>query len=231
MTYCIQNGSFAPDGTSSIFHKSKQQQSDMSHTKKILYLLICLFVCKGVIAQQDFNDSIAMSRNRITEKAMITLGSWAVANIASGFIIANQTQGEAKYAWQMNAYWNLVNGGLAVMGYLGARKAMARKYGFAENEAAQQSIIKLYAFNFGLDLAYIATGLYLREKGANSDSQKSMDQLRGYGTIIIIQGGFLLLMDGVIISLHQKNSRRFNNRIKNLELNAGPYGLGLKYNF
>lgn len=203
----------------------------MTHAKKIFVLLICIFICKEIIAQQSFNDSIATSRNRITEKAMITLGSWAAANILSGFIIASQTQGEAKYAWQMNAYWNLVNGGLAVMGYLGARKAMAKKYGFAENETAQQSIIKLYAFNFGLDLAYIATGLYLREKGTNSSNQKSRDQLRGYGTSIIIQGGFLLIMDGVIISLHQKNSTRLNNRLKNLEMNAGPDGLGLKYNF
>ena len=38
-------------------------------------------------------------------------------------------------------------------------------------------------------------------------------------------------MDGVIISLHQKNSTRLNNRLKNLEMNAGPGGLGLKYNF
>jgi hypothetical protein len=199
--------------------------------KKIYFLLINLFFCIGVLAQQDFNDSIATSRNRITEKAMITLGSWAAVNIASGFIIASQTQGEAKYAWQMNAYWNLVNGGLAVMGYIGARKAMARKYGLADNESAQQSIVKLYAFNFGLDLAYIATGFFLREKGMNSNNQKSQDQLMGYGTSIVVQGGFLLLMDGIILSLHQKNSIRLNKKLKSLELNAGPNGLGLRYAF
>ena len=203
----------------------------MDRIKKIFLLLVFLFSGTIAIAQQDFNDSIANRRNLITLKAMTTLGAWAAVNIATGFIIAGQTQGEAKYAWQMNAYWNLVNGGLAVMGYLGAKKAMARKYGFAENEAAQQSIIKLYAFNFGLDLAYIATGLYLREKGANSGSQKSMYQLTGYGTSIIIQGGFLLIMDGVIISLHQKNSNRLNSKLKNIELGAGSNGLGLRYNF
>lgn len=162
---------------------------------------------------------------------MITLGSWAAANIVSGFIVAGQTQGEAKYFWKMNAYWNLVNGGLAVMGYLGVRKAMAKKYGFAENESAQLSIEKLYAFNFGLDLAYIATGFFLREKGMNVSNIKSQDQLKGYGTSIIVQGGFLLLMDGIVLSLHHKNSVRLNNKIKNLELNAGPGGFGLRYSF
>jgi hypothetical protein len=131
----------------------------------------------------------------------------------------------------MNAYWNLVNGGLAVMGYLGARKAMAKKYGLAENEAAQLSIEKLYAFNFGLDLAYIATGFFLHEKGLNTSNTKSHEQLLGYGTSIILQGGFLLIMDGIVLSLHHKNSVRLNKKLKNLELNAGANGLGLRYSF
>ena len=133
--------------------------------KKLFLLLPVLLLSVNILAQQDFNDSIANSRNRITEKAMIVLGSWAAVNITSGFIIAGQSQGESKYFWQMNAYWNLINGGLAVMGYLGARKAMAKKYGLAENESAQLSIEKLYAFNFGLDLAYIATGFFPARKG------------------------------------------------------------------
>jgi hypothetical protein len=199
--------------------------------KKIYALSIHLLIWLSAVAQQNFNDSIANSRNLITEKAMITLGSWAAVNIISGFIIAGQTQGEAKYAWQMNAYWNFVNGGLAVMGYIGARKAMARKYGFADNVAAQQSIEKLYAFNFGLDLAYIAGGFYLREKGKNTENLKSRDQFMGYGTSIIVQGGFLLLMDGIILSLHHINSVRLNKKLKSLELGAGPNGIGLSYKF
>jgi len=197
---------------------------------KLLLLLIMGFSISG-FAQQKFNDSIALSRNQITQKAMITLGSWAAANIISGFILAGQTQGEAKYAWRMNAYWNLVNGGLAVMGYLGARKAMERKFGFAENEAAQQSIGKLYAFNLGLDVAYITGGFFLREKGMNSTNLKTSDQLKGYGSSIAIQGGFLLLMDGVMIILHQKNSVRLNKKLRQLELGVGPGGPGLNYHF
>ena len=194
-------------------------------------ILLLLFFSLQVHSQQAFNDSIANSRNRITKTAMITLGSWAAVNVVSGFIISSQTEGEAKYFWRMNAYWNLVNGGLAIMGYLGFRKAMAKKYGFAENESAQLSIEKLYAFNFGLDLAYIATGFFLREKGMNSTNMKTRAQLPGYGTSIIVQGGFLLLMDGIVLSLHHKNSIRLNNKIKKLELNMGANGVGLRYSF
>src|SRR5579863_7606252 len=199
--------------------------------KKINALLIMLLIFLTAEAQQNFNDSIAYSRNRTTEKAMIVLGSWAALNIASGFIIAGQTQGEAKYFWQMNAYWNLINGGLAVMGYLGARKAMARKYDLADNEKAQLSIEKLYVLNFGLDLVYITGGFFLREKGMNTSNIKSQDQLKGYGSSIAVQGGFLLLMDGVMIMLHHKNSIRLNNKLKNLEAGIGAGGLGLTYTF
>ena len=199
--------------------------------KKIYALVFGFFLITNAVAQKNFNDSIADSRNRITETAMLTLGSWAAANIATGFIIAGQTQGQTKYVWQMNAYWNFVNGGLAVMGYIRARKAMAQKYGFAENESEQLSIEKLYALNFGLDLAYIATGFFLHEKGMNNSNVKSHDQLMGYGTSLVIQGGFLLLMDGIVLSLHHKNSIRLNRKLKSLELGAGPNGLGLSYKF
>jgi hypothetical protein len=199
--------------------------------KKVLALLIGMFFFLIASAQRDFNDSIAYSRNRTTEKAMIALGNWAALNIASGFTIAGQTQGEAKYFWRMNAYWNLVNGGLAVMGYLGARRAMARRYDLSENEKAQLSMEKLYAFNLGLDLAYITGGFFLREKGMNTSNIKSQDQLKGYGSSIVVQGGFLLLMDGLMIMLHHKNSVRLNNKLKNLEMGAGPDGLGLTYTF
>jgi len=182
--------------------------------KKIYTLFFSLFLMASTTAQKNFNDSIADSRNHITETAMLTLGGWAAANIATGFIIAGQTQGQTKYAWQMNAYWNLVNGGLAIMGYIRARKAMALKYGFSENESEQISIEKLYALNFGLDLAYIATGFFLHEKGMNNSNVKSHDQLMGYGTSLVIQGGFLLLMDGIVLSLHHKNSIRLNKKLK-----------------
>lgn len=197
----------------------------------ILLLSIGFLLHFRVAAQSNFNDSIALSRNRLTEHAMITLGGWAVANIASGFIIAGNMKGEAKYVWRMNGYWNFINLGLAGMGYLNARRAMAKKYSFADNYTSQHSIEKLYVLNFGLDLAYIASGFYLREKGKRETNVKSSEQLRGYGTSIILQGGFLLFMDGVMILLHQHNTFRMNKRLRQFDLNAGPGGLGLSYQF
>jgi len=199
--------------------------------KRLIFSVLFIITLGSASGQASFNDSLAQSRNQITQKAMLTLGAWATANIAGGFIVASQTHGEAKYAWRMNAYWNFINLGLAGMGYLNARKAMIKKFGLTDNLTAQQSIEKLYVFNLGLDLVYITGGFYLRERGNSQTKDKSRDQFKGYGTSIAIQGGFLLLMDGVMIMLHHENTARLNNRVRRLELNAGPSGLGVVYHF
>lgn len=204
---------------------------ESDYMKRLLFSAIFIITLGSAIGQASFNDSLAQSRNRITQKAMLTLGAWATANIATGFIVASQTQGEAKYVWRMNAYWNFINLGLAAMGYLNARKAMMKKNGLADNFSAQQSIEKLYVFNLGLDLVYITGGFYLRERGNSQTKAGSRDQFKGYGTSIAIQGGFLLLMDGVMIMLHHKNTIRLNNKVRQIELNAGPGGLGMVYHF
>lgn len=185
--------------------------------KYTLILAIALLLHVSTHAQEGFNDSLARSRNHITRAAMLTLGSWAVANISSGFIMAGQTTGQTRYFWRMNAYWNFINLGLAGMGYLNAITASAKKYSFSENFEAQHALEKIYIFNFGLDLAYIAGGLYLHERGRSATSQNSADQLKGYGTSIITQGAFLLLMDGIMIRLHQKNTLRMNKRLRSYQ--------------
>jgi len=199
--------------------------------RPILLLSVCVWILQGSIAQQNFNDSLAGARNRLTRNAMIVLGSWAVANISSGFILAANTSGEAKYFWQMNAYWNFINLGLAGLGYAGMVKAASRKFGFADNYKAQRDIEKLYVFNAGLDLAYIAGGFYLRERGKTESSPESMDKFSGYGTSIAIQGGFLLLMDAVMYGLHHRNTRRMDLKLQHFEISALPGGIVLVYSF
>ena len=98
----------------------------MGMRTRFIFIVIALAGTTGVLAQQGFDDSLARSRNTLTKDAMLGLGSFAVVNIATGFIVAGETQGETRYFWRMNGYWNLVNLGVAVMGYLGSERAMRR---------------------------------------------------------------------------------------------------------
>ena len=201
---------------------------------KVIYhlmLAVSLLLSRQVSAQHNFNDSIADSRNQIVRRSMVILGRWAVANIISGFSIGSATSGEAKYFWKMNAYWNFINLGLAGMGYLNALKAAAREYTFTDNAEAQAAIEKIYLFNFGLDLAYIAGGFYLGERGNANVTLKSRQQFKGYGASISAQGGFLLIMDGVLFLLHHQNTVHVNKKLRQIELNAGPGGLSVSYRF
>lgn len=195
--------------------------------KKMFIFIISCLILTNLIGQKNLNDSISQSRNRLTKNAMLVLGGWSVANIASGFIIAGQTTGETKYAFRMNGYWNIFNLGLAGLGYAGVRRAMLKRNDFSTNLTSQQTVEKLYAFNSGLDVAYIIGGFYLRERGNNQSSIDKQNQLKGYGTSIAIQGGFLLLLDAVMYQLHHKNTKRMNKKLEQLELNAGPTGLGI----
>jgi hypothetical protein len=195
----------------------------------VLFVLIMALCARGE-AQTNFNDSLSRSRNTLTEHYMVTLGAFALVNIGSGFLVASQTQGEAKYAWRMNAYWNFINLGIAGLGYLGARKALSKTYSLAENEKAQLSVEKTYVLNFGLDLFYIAGGFYLRERGESETNLLSKQQYKGYGASIAIQGGCLAIMDAIMTTLHHHNSIRVNNKLKALELHAGPGAVALTWN-
>jgi hypothetical protein len=196
--------------------------------KKFILISATLLLIVHVQAQRSFNDSIAASRTKLTKNAMLTLGGWAAANIATGFIIAGQTEGEAKYFWRMNGYWNIINLGLAGMGYAGTRKLQTGTT-LSSNLMQQHKVEKLYLLNAGLDLVYITGGFYLKERGNTRSTQKQRDQLRGYGNSILLQGSFLLILDGVMYTLHHKNTLRVNKKLEQLEMNAGPMGFSLVY--
>jgi hypothetical protein len=199
--------------------------------KKGLIYIILAIAFTNVMAQSNFNDSIARSRNRISKNAIIVLGSWAVTNICTGLIIAGKTSGETKYAWQMNGYWNGFNLGLAVLAYMGIRQAASRHFGFADNYKAQHSIEKLYVLNGGLDLAYIAGGFYIAERGRSESDLEKRSKLKGYGNSIVIQGCFLLVMDAIVFSFHHKNTQRMDRKLQNWEIEARPGSLGIIFAF
>ena len=148
-------------------------------------------------------------RAHLDGRGLRVLGAWAVGNLLVSGIATGRTEGSAHYFHQMNVGWGAVNLALAGAGYLGARRA-AR--GPAADRAgalrAQLRTENLYLFNAGLDVAYLATGLYLLEKGRNPTATGSSERWRGYGQSLLLQGGFLLLFDGVQFVAHHRHGGR-----------------------
>jgi hypothetical protein len=151
-----------------------------------------------LLALPDPTDALPLlNRNRelLAERGMGILGAWALLNlIVSGYFVPRTDQRtELHYFHQMNVGWNLVNAGLAVYGLLMT---------LADSLIAQFNFEKILLFNAGLDVAYIATGSWLRAHAATTDRRP--ERLLGFGRSLWLQGAFLLVFDvGFYFVYHQ----------------------------
>ena len=92
-------------------------------TTILLFTLSLLHATSGSCQLQQFNEQ----RCNIDKKLMLSLGSWASANIiGSGIGWATTENEEHKYFHQMNVFWNAINIGLAIPGYIKARNGKSQ---------------------------------------------------------------------------------------------------------
>jgi hypothetical protein len=168
-------------------------------------------------------DSVALRRNMLNKTNMTILLAWSGANLVQGSISAGNLKGSPHYFHQMNAYFNIVNLAIAGYGLYEVRKQMNKKLSLYQNLRQQQKIESLLLLNSGLDLTYITTGLYLRERGTN----KLNDQTKGYGGSLILQGSFLLVFDIIQYIQHHQNGQLLNKYLGNLQLATTSNGVGL----
>ena len=191
---------------------------------KYFSLILCLCIATlQVFSQQsilnDFNDQ----QRHIDKTGFVVLGSWAAANIIYGGIATSGAHGSNKYFSQMNALWNTVNLGLAVMGYVGAQKNSVLSY--EKSLKKQESLEKTFLFNAGLDLAYIGSGLYLNERSKNV--VKDSDKFKGYGESVLFQAGGLLIFDVIMYSLHKAHGKKLYKLAEKVQLTATCNGVGV----
>jgi hypothetical protein len=168
-------------------------------------------------------DSVAFRRNMLNKTNMTILLAWSGANLVQGSISAGNLEGSPHYFHQMNAYFNIVNLAIAGYGLYEVRKQMNKKLSLYQNLRQQQKIESLLLLNSGLDLSYITTGLYLRERGTN----KLNDQTKGYGGSLMLQGSFLLVFDIIQYLQHRQNGQLLNKYLGNLQLAPTSNGVAL----
>jgi len=167
-----------------------------------IVVMILMVKLNPLSAQQDLRK-FNQKRIQIAKAGMYTLGGWAVVNIATGTAGSLTTDGEAGYLHQMNAYWNIVNAGIATIGILSLSGQRNENPTLSESLQQQSRLEKALLFNAGLDLGYIALGLFLKEKSKNETSTR----LKGYGNSLLLQGGFLFIFDLTLYHFLHKNLR------------------------
>ncbi len=179
---------------------------------KYLFVFLIILLTSPIVAQQNSLSDIDSRRNHLSKTGIKILSGFAAANIAYGTIAANNTSGSTKYFHEMNAIWNGVTLGIVGIGVLTAKKE--GKLSLAESINKQQGVEKLFLFNAGLDLAYIAGGAYVKERAKNTS--KNTDKLNGYGRSIMLQGAVLLVFDGVMYLLHNNNGKKLNKLLSDV---------------
>ena len=178
--------------------------------KKILLLLIISVAARQAYCQQTTLDIFNAEKQKINKNGFVVLASWSAANIIYGSIAASQSHGADKYFQQMNAIWNSVTLGLSAFSYFTAKKDAGLSY--EQSLKKQAGLEKIFLFNSGLDVAYIAGGFYLKEKAKNTI--KNTDKLKGYGKSVVLQGSALLLFDAVMYSIHNRHGKQLYHKIK-----------------
>ncbi|MCB2406755.1 DUF6992 family protein [Hymenobacter lucidus] len=139
--------------------------------------------------------AINQARELLAEHGMAVLATWALLNLlVSGYLVARpDRRSESHYFHQMNVGWNCVNAVLAVVGILRAQPNHVAGLTLAASLSAQFDFEKILLLNLGLDVAYLATGSWLRARGQATEQRP--ERLLGFGRSLWLQGGFLLLFD------------------------------------
>lgn len=189
--------------------------------KLIATVCICILSVTG-FAQQTNLTGFNKERERLSRTGIKGLSVYSAANIIYGSIASSQTTGSNKYFHEMNAIWNGITLGITGIGFLTAKKEGTLSYG--ESLKKQQHIEKLFLFNAGLDVAYIAGGAYLKERAKTTI--KNPIRLKGYGESIMLQGGVLLLFDGIMYTIHNRHGILLNKMGENIKLASTPNGIG-----
>jgi hypothetical protein len=183
------------------------------------------------LSAQSHNPLLEFNQKRLNHQksAMIVLGSWAVGNLASGAIFQSRRSGVEKHFHQMNMGWGAVNLGIATLGYWRAVRKNSKNGTLASSLKDFNSYQKTLLFNAGLDVGYVAGGLYLMERSRRYSGKKA-DQQKGWGQSIILQGAFLFTFDLIAYWTSTKYTENIRP-LMTLDPQLGQAQLGLRLSF
>lgn len=189
--------------------------------------IVTLFIAFGLLAKINYSQTnpalveFNKSRNLRTTRALKVLGAWSSANIAaSGYGYYHSSESD-KYFNQMNVIWNGVNAVIVAASLLPKQD---NDLNFQKSVKSQSNVEAIYIANAGLDLVYASFGLFLTEK-ANTNLI-NRDKFNGWGNSLIMQGGFLFLLDTSMFIIHKKNGKKLYKMLDKFTISTS--GIGMK---
>lgn len=192
-----------------IVNKLKSNAMNLRNLKQLVVFAIFIFVISNIHAQNIVaGNSFCEQGMKINNGGMMVLGGWAVANMAAGAYGWSAFEGQKKYFYQMNLFWNVVNAtiaGIALSNNLGYDCSSVSYDSYLNSHLSTE---KTLLINSALDVGYIGTGFLL--KYFSTKASQRNDLLKGYGNSLILQGGFLLAFDLVLYALLRNERMSFD---------------------
>ncbi len=195
--------------------------------KKVILLFALFLTANFCYSQSSDLNSINQTRQKAIQTGMLTLGGWAIGNLAVSGIRMAQTEDSPYYFHQMNVFWNVVNLSLAGLGYLNALHMEPEALSLASTIQQQYSFQKILLFNAGLDVGYIAGGLYLLEKAKNIEKNKT--RFRGYGRSVVMQGAFLFAFDLTLYLVLNAQNSQLQSILEHVQISSQGMGYIIKF--
>jgi hypothetical protein len=196
--------------------------------QKIRFFIYLLIVSITSYSQKIELTKFEKERVSYTKKAMVGLAGWSVANLVGSGIATKTHNKEMRYFHQMNVMWGGINLAIAGLGYRGVSREKIDNPTLESVQKNQRRIEKTYLINAGLDVLYVGSGLLMNK---TSDNQKNPDKFKGYGNSIMLQGGFLMLYDALLYTIHHKHGKLLKGLHDKVLINAGPGMIALTYRF
>ncbi len=193
---------------------------------RILLLLLFALPTSVLFAQMasplaDFNqERLARMRN-----SMWVLGGWGAANLVVGAFGMRGAQRENRAFQQMNLAWGAVNFGLAATGWWTATHSDPASFDLYQTVRQHHRVQKIFLFNAGLDVAYMASGLWLKERAKTATRRP--ERLRGFGRSILLQGAFLFVFDLSACLYQQGLENKLRPLLQNTSLGMTGQGMEL----
>lgn len=166
---------------------------------------------------------LAQDRAQVNQTGMQILLGWSALNMAGGTFGYFSTSGKNQYFHQMNAIWNVVNAGIAVSALTGMGDDSLSSLPIAYKSGLTME--KVLLANAGLDVAYMAAGGYMIERGL----RKEQPRFRGYGQSLLVQGGFLLTFDTILFILNNNHNQELYNLLSSVNVTSQGIGLAITF--
>lgn len=178
--------------------------------RKYLCLLLFLLLSVAANAQTNTLATFNLRQSEVLRTGMFVLGGWALLNIIIGSFKLMKATRNKRFFFQMNIYWNIVNILIASAALYSLLTNIPTTQTLSESIKLHDWYKKILYLNIGLDVAYLLLGQWLQER---SKLSPKIEQLKGWGQSIVLQGFFLLVLDVVLAAMLENQAAILYNLI------------------